>query len=275
MSAQPTDATEWNQNPAPDSQRSRTAESQGPDPARGLFEMIPAQVAQGFGLNIAGRPSANLTLISQNSVLFYVDEYSLLRFSNNNFKGLLPLPDQAREKRIIFLPDLPSSELEILLQAIYRVPTSTPGTMGGGSMDDFHELVRGVGRLPTFGIAFKSVILPHTYIFDRILSFSAQYPLEVYALGGQYDIDELAVSASPHTLTVELTDIEEGLAGRIGALYLLRLIRLHEKRKKIIMDLLVEGPDSATVCRSEHQEELKKKWNMAIASLLSGINAGE
>uniref|UniRef100_A0A0W0F1X0 BTB domain-containing protein n=1 Tax=Moniliophthora roreri TaxID=221103 RepID=A0A0W0F1X0_MONRR len=205
MSAQPTDASERNQSPAPDTQRSCTAQPERPDPGRALFETIPAPVARGFEPNTVGRPPANLILISQNSVLFYVDEYSLLRFSNNSFKGLLPLPDWEREKRIIFLPDLPSSELEILLQAIYRVPKSTPGTMGG-SMDDVHELVRGVGRLHTFGIAPKTVILPHTYVFDRILFFSARDPLEVYALGGQYDIDELAVAASPHTLTVGYTD---------------------------------------------------------------------
>ncbi|ESK95215.1 hypothetical protein Moror_3973 [Moniliophthora roreri MCA 2997] len=273
MSAQPTDATEWNQNPAPDSQRSRTAESEGPDPARGLFKVIPAQVAQDFGPNTPGRPPADLTLISRDSVVFYVDEYSLLQFSNNNFKGLLPVPDQAREKRTIFLPDLPLSELEILLQAIYRVPTSTSGTIGGGSMDDFQMLVRGVGQLPTFGIAPKSVILPHTYIFDRILSFSPRYPLEVYALGGQYDIDEVAVAASPHTLTVELTNIDDELAERIGALYLLRLIRLHDKRKKIITDLLGEEPDSAAVCGSGHQRELKQRWKVATAFLLLGVNA--
>ncbi|EEB96454.1 hypothetical protein MPER_04411 [Moniliophthora perniciosa FA553] len=86
--------------------------------------------------------------------------------------------------------------------------------------------------------------------------------------GGQYDIDEGSVAASPHTLTVDFTDIDEASAPRIGASYLLRLIRLHEKRKKIIMNLLAKEPDSLAVCGSEHQQELKKRWNIAIAGLL-------
>ncbi|EEB99977.1 hypothetical protein MPER_00197, partial [Moniliophthora perniciosa FA553] len=84
-------------------------------------------ISQSFGPDTAGsgRPNPDISLVSNDFVGFYADKGTLLRLSNNDFKGLLSPPGlHDKEEQIIFLQNLPSSELDLLLQAIYTVPAS-------------------------------------------------------------------------------------------------------------------------------------------------------
>ncbi|KAK7039033.1 hypothetical protein VNI00_010425 [Paramarasmius palmivorus] len=242
-----------------------------------LQDLNPAPVSPDFGPDVEGsrRPPTNIILISKDSVLFHADEYSLLQFSNNCFKGLLPLPSRDRDKRMIFLRDLHSSELDVLLQAIYGI-TPKSSTDGNGIVE-LRLLSRGIGWLPVFGIPPKSVVLPYTYIFARILSFAPVHPLETYAIAGRYDIHDLAVAASSHTLPVELSNVGEELATCMGARYLSRLFSLHLNRKATLLSLLSKEPeyhDQTENCRFTDQREAKSRWNTAMASLVWDVRPG-
>ncbi|KAI3611665.1 hypothetical protein WG66_007767 [Moniliophthora roreri] len=233
-------------------------------------------VSQGFGPDVVGteRPPPNIILVSKDSVSFYTDEYTLLRLSNNNFNGLLPLPSQASVNRMVFLKNLPSSELKIVLHAIY---VNVPITSSGNSLDDFQLLARGIGWLPTFGIPVKSVILPRTPLFNRMLSFAPLHSVEVYSLAGHHDMNDLAVTASSHTLSVDLASLKKELAKHMGPTYLLRLLRLHRIRQTTLLSLLAKAPDSHSEteeCRSEDQQVLKGEWNTSVGFLIGKVNAG-
>ncbi|KAK7029570.1 hypothetical protein VNI00_014447 [Paramarasmius palmivorus] len=236
----------------------------------------PMSVSQNFGPDVqgSGRPEANMILLSKDSVTFYVNEYSLLRYSNNNFNGLLPFHSEYREGRMIFLRHLPSAELDILLQSIYGdVPQSR---VDGSDIESLRLLTRGIGWLPVFGIAPKSVILPDTHLFDRLLSHAPLYPLETYALAGHHDIYDLAVAASPHTLPVDLSNVGEELALQMSSKYLLQLFNLHSNRRAMLSKLLSEEldhHDQTENCRLEDQRESKNRWNAAIESLVWDVNA--
>ncbi|ESK90847.1 hypothetical protein Moror_16485 [Moniliophthora roreri MCA 2997] len=240
----------------------------------------PISISQSFGPDTAqnlDRPPVNVILITYDPVGYYVDEYTLLKYSNNHFKGLLPLAYKEKEKRLIFLRDISSSELDIVLQAIYNIAqsTTTPGS-GVGSALDFQVLAKGIGWLSIFGIPPKAVIVPHTHLFDRILSFAPLHPLETYSFAGQHDIEDLARAASSHTLSVDLSNISEELALQMGALYLSRLFRLHVGREGILKGLLEKEPNfhnETEECRIENQTILREKWNMAIATLTWEIKA--
>ncbi|KAK7052856.1 hypothetical protein VNI00_004175 [Paramarasmius palmivorus] len=237
---------------------------------------IQTPVSANFGPNALTRPVADVILLSKDSVSFYVDEYSLLLFSTNNFNGLLPILDQGPEDRLIFLHDLHSSKLDIALQAIYKIPATSVSATGGGNLEELELLARGVGWLATFGIPARLVVLPYTHIFDRILSFAPLYPLVSYAIAGHHELEELAIAVSPHTLPVELSNVTEELAEQMGVKYLRRLFRLQLDRQDILMGLLRPEPEIHTPtqqCSLEDQRVLKTKWDMAISSLVRVVRA--
>ncbi|ESK92736.1 hypothetical protein Moror_15909 [Moniliophthora roreri MCA 2997] len=255
---------------------SNTAELQNPYPSLGSFlEINPIPPSQNFVPDVPSRrPIPNIILLSSDFCSFYADESSLLLYSNNNFRGLLPLLSQEREQQHIFLQDVPSSELEFILRAIYNIPTRTHTVEG--NISDFQILSKCINWLPIFGIQPKSIIVPYTHLFDKILSFAPLDPLEVYALVAHYDMHDLAIAVSPHTLPVESSNITEDLAQRMGASYLLRLLRLHIGREEILKNLLGTEPDlhdETAECGFEDQKSLGRMWNMGVASLTWFVRA--
>ncbi|ESK95262.1 hypothetical protein Moror_4020 [Moniliophthora roreri MCA 2997] len=277
MFPQPTNPTQGNQYTLADSRYSQTGELEGADPVGYKCEIALMQTSQNFGPHVAGsgRPNPDISLISNDFVVFYADQSTLLRLSNNNFNNLLPLSNWQHKE--VLLQDIPSPELDLLLQAIYTIPASSASTACGGNVAELQRFVRGVGWLPTYGIPAKSVILPCTHLFDCILSFAPLYPLEVYALAGHHDMNDLAVAASPHTLPLELWNIDEELAVRMSAKYFLHLVRLHMGRKSTLRNLLAKEPDPHSpieTCGFETQEKLRKNWYTAIALLTWDITAG-
>ncbi|EEB86846.1 hypothetical protein MPER_16050 [Moniliophthora perniciosa FA553] len=100
--------------------------------------------------------------------------------------------------------------------------------------------------------------------------------MEVYSLAGHHDMRDLAVAASPHTLSFNLLNLSEELAEHMGATYLLRLLHLHMRRRTILLRLLARAPDShgeTEQCRSEDQM-LKEEWDMSVGCLVGKLNAG-
>uniref|UniRef100_A0A0W0G7P4 Uncharacterized protein n=1 Tax=Moniliophthora roreri TaxID=221103 RepID=A0A0W0G7P4_MONRR len=63
----------------------------------------------------------------------------------------------------------------------------------------------------------------------------------------------------------------------MGAKYLSRLVRLHLRRRSILMNMLAIEPElhsPTKACGLGAQRELKEKWYMAIALLTPEIKAG-
>ncbi|KAK7052855.1 hypothetical protein VNI00_004174 [Paramarasmius palmivorus] len=222
------------------------------------------------------RPPADTILFSSDFVMFHVDESTLLQFSDNNFRGLLPFLGQDEASRMLFFHDILSSELEIALKAIYKMPATIASTAGGGNLEELWLLAKGIGWLPTFGIPAKVVVLPNTDIFTLILSYAPLHPMETYTVAGSHDLEQLAAAVSPHTLPLELSRVTEELGEQMGWKYMLRLFRLHMNRRTTLMNLLAPAPDihhPIRNCDFDDQKELKGKWSMAVASLTWEIRA--
>ncbi|KAJ8086876.1 hypothetical protein PM082_005701 [Marasmius tenuissimus] len=210
--------------------------------------------------------AVNIILVSNDLVAFHTDENALIRASKNSFRGLLPLPEE-RPQRVLFLPEIPSDELEIMLHGVLNVPIDTTQ-----SAIDIRTLIRAMDRLPKYGISPNSCITPaESHLHRFLLSCAPFHPLDVYALAAQYDIISLAVSASSHTLFHELSQITEDLSKRIGSVYMLRLFQLHMGRvdtlKKLLsVELGLHNPTPG--CDFRKQRELQQMWNLALASML-------
>ncbi|KAL0574217.1 hypothetical protein V5O48_007737 [Marasmius crinis-equi] len=221
----------------------------------------------------ANRSPVDMILLSNDSVVFYADESTLLRNSKNSFDHLLPFNTKERSKRLLRLPEISSSELELMCRAIYNVSDTPKLPLNA----EIPVIMDALDKLVIFGIDPRSCITPTSHLFQFLLLCTPIAPLEVYALAAYHGMEELAVVVSSHTLDLELSDISEDLARRIGAKYLMRLFRLHLMRVDTLRGLLAILPGmhtSTDTCGVEGQKVLKHKWTLGVASLLYEIGSG-
>ncbi|ESK88345.1 hypothetical protein Moror_14807 [Moniliophthora roreri MCA 2997] len=224
------------------------------------------------------RPSTDLILLTADSTLFYVDEATLLKVSNNNFNGFLPAQTPDDGRRVIYLFKTLSAELEIMLRVIYDIPfQSKESQVIWPSRFDLQNIVHGISVLTQYGVDPEVCIHSRGHMFKYLLTCAALYPLDVYALAAQHDIHELAVAASSHLLSVNLETIDPAIAVRIGPIYLQRLFEMLERRKSLLSDLLAIEPglhNPTRKCGFSNQQVLKSEWNRGVSFLTWNINAG-
>ncbi|KAJ8083888.1 hypothetical protein PM082_002654 [Marasmius tenuissimus] len=226
-----------------------------------------------FGPMVAGsgRPPVDMLLLSGDSVMFYTDEKTLLDASKNSFKRLLPFTSKELSRRVLFLHDISSSELEIMLRAIHDVSSVPEQSL----IDvDVQTLIRAIDNLPEYGISPVACITPKTHLYRLLLSCAPLHPLEIYAQAAHHGLAPLAVTVSSHTLVVELAQLTDELSMRMGSVYALRLFQLHTGRVEILKKLLSRdlGLHNPTPrCSFDGQRVLKAKWNLGVAFMFSKI----
>ncbi|KAJ7598746.1 hypothetical protein C8J56DRAFT_172944 [Mycena floridula] len=204
----------------------------------------------------------DLTIVSNDSVVFCVCSSILIAASNNRFGGLdsspyvQPLSDSA-------------STVNIILHLVHDMPLS--------ELPTFDTLRAVVHRLPVYGLAPKAYISPTKPLFEHFLSYAAIDPWEVYALAAIFDIHELAVAASSYLLSSSLATLTDEMAQRIGSVYLNRLVRLHLKRMERLKRLILSPPHlhpQTDSCSSVEQREVISAWTMKAAALAWEANPG-
>ncbi|ESK93449.1 hypothetical protein Moror_1730 [Moniliophthora roreri MCA 2997] len=208
------DATAFHSSPLEPSSSSRSGQNLVPPPQQENPATI--SISHVFGPNIpeyVSRPPPDMILLTSDSVIFYVDEYTLLKVSDNHFHGLLPLQSKEKRERIVFVPAIHSSELQVVLQCLYDV-SSIP-------LPDLDTILQGIDRLSVFGVAPKTVVKPTSRVFEHLLSCAPLHPIKIYTMAGFHDIYPLAVQVSAYLLVVDLSRVTEDIAERMGSKYLL------------------------------------------------------
>ncbi|KAL0062013.1 hypothetical protein AAF712_011091 [Marasmius tenuissimus] len=217
------------------------------------------------------RPPVDMLLLSGDSVMFYTNEQTLLDASNNSFKHLLPFTSKELSQRVLFLSDISSSELEIMLRAVHDISNDA----GQSVIDvDIQTLIRSIDNLPEYGISPVACITPESHLYKLLLSCAPLHPLEVYAQAAHHGLGSLAVTVSSHTLVVELAQLTDELSKRMGSVYALRLFQLHAGRvdtlKKLLSrDLGLHNPTPD--CTFDGQRLLKAKWTLGVAAMCAEI----
>ncbi|KAF9256881.1 hypothetical protein L218DRAFT_949615 [Marasmius fiardii PR-910] len=220
------------------------------------------------GSSGGGHIPVDMTLLSNDSVVFYTHERTLLQASNNSFRNLLPLQTGTEyEERVVFLPDIASPELEIMLLAVHNVPASRNGSMG----IQVQPVMRGIDFLSEYGITPSTCITPASHLYQHMLFLAPFHSLEIFAIAAQYGLVSLAVTVSSHTLMHDLSQLSDDLLRRAGAIYVLRLHQLHMERLQTLKMLLTAelGLHNPTPeCDFVSQKRLKEMWTIAVANLL-------
>ncbi|KAF8908776.1 hypothetical protein CPB85DRAFT_1222520, partial [Mucidula mucida] len=212
-----------------------------------------------FGLS---RP--DLKIISSDNHLFHIHRGVLLRSSENNFADLLP---EATQDGTIHIP-----EVGLILNVIFT-------TIYGIKLADFYPLdtlISAINLFPHYGVQPKAYIWPAASLYEAVRYQTPLAPFQVYALASRFDLEELAVAASPHLLNFRLEGITDEMADLVRPKYLLRLFHLHSSRKDALKELLSERleahPPTAS-CNYSTYDRLCRAWVLAAACLLWDADA--
>lgn len=114
-------------------------------------------------------------------------------------------------------------------------------------------------------ITVNSVIHTECWLHQYIVLYTPLRPLGVYAMAAHHGIHSLAVQASAYLLDLELSSVSDELTGRMGAQYLMKLIRLHAIRSKALRQALLVPPQAHPIvevdsCGFAQQQKAKRIW---------------
>ncbi|KAJ3841489.1 hypothetical protein EV361DRAFT_484717 [Lentinula raphanica] len=252
----------------------------GPSPADNA-------TVKAFPISTAFHPDAlwqsltpDLILICSDSVLFHVHSQLVLQCSENSFGSLIPADfydapgsshltitpspsPPGRQKptsALIHIPET-SAVLNIILHAIYGLSCSHYAP-------SFELLAEAVDKLPSYGVNPKTCIEPQSHLHNLLLSHAPLLPMNVYILAARHDLYELAVSASPHLLSFQLSTLTDEMAKAMGAKYLRRMFFLHIGRADALKRLLLQSPHPhapTSSCSFADQRNLTRAWALASA----------
>ncbi|KAF9038330.1 hypothetical protein BDZ89DRAFT_945732, partial [Hymenopellis radicata] len=213
-----------------------------------------------FGLS---RP--DLKIISSDNHLFHVHRGVLVRSSENNFADLLTA--EASQEDTIHIPEV-GMILEVIFTAIYGIKLA--------EFYSLDTLISTINLFPHYGVQPKAYIWPAASLYEAVRYQTPLAPFEVYALASRFDLEELAIAASPYLLKFSLQGITDEMADLVRPKYLLRLFCLHSSRRDALKDLLSERleahPPTAS-CNYSTYDRLCRAWVLAAACLLWDADA--
>ena len=216
------------------------------------------------GANTDSFPT-DLIILSSDAVFFYVHSRRLVSASENAFNMNLP---QAIEKidgnpePILNLPDS-ASVMNIVLHTVYGMSCSHYSPT-------FSDVAMAIAALKVYGLPLNRFLSPASPLSATLSSFSTVCPLDLYTLAAAHDLHDLAVTASPHLLSLALPTVTDEIALMMGPVYLKKLFFLHFGRTDALKRLLLPppSPHSPTAdCDFVEQKKVTRAWALASAYL--------
>ncbi|EJD36563.1 hypothetical protein AURDEDRAFT_74047, partial [Auricularia subglabra TFB-10046 SS5] len=199
------------------------------------------------------------TLLSDDDVLFYVHAAVIRRASSNHFGGLIT---RAAPAHVRMPEDTPT--LTVVLCTAYGLPL--PDAPDWGTLTRaLAASVERYGLPPLAGTeALHFALLAHVH--------RPGGATEVYALAARHGVEPLAVAASEHLLSLDLSTIDDDFARAVGAVYLKRLFFLHLGRVEALKRILSAAPGPlhppTTACTPEtRQRDVTLPWAVTITHL--------
>lgn len=215
-----------------------------------------------------GKPS-DTTLRCSDGARFYVHYSRLSDISENDFDGLLAPPSPQMNPPLIDLTE-DGETINLILYIVYEAYFH-PSRPTCETLRSTLQAVRKYRISP-------SRIIPKTPLFDGLVAQFSEDPLELYALGAENDIFELASHASEQLQGVPMNEITDEMANRIGPVYLIRLHSLRECRADVLRHLLAPLPRSHepdSQCGSIEAERMKMMWSNTALMLIANVEPSE
>jgi len=174
---------------------------------------------------------ANIVLQSSDGIYYRVSSYTL-RTTSGFFRGMMTLPAPSNDQNtddVIVLGET-SKVLGTLLRMIGGL-----AFVRWESIDELEEILAAAEKYDMPGpIATIEVNLTTSIFLEQ--------PLRLYAIAARYGLEEAAKVASKGTLSLSIHDEEHiPILERIPVSYVLRLFRLHQKRKDEFQKLVKQN----------------------------------
>ncbi|KAI0682887.1 hypothetical protein BC835DRAFT_1423883 [Cytidiella melzeri] len=191
------------------------------------------QVSNTFNLNAnLDGLQPNVVIVSTDSIFFAVHYHRLIAASLNNFLGLLPPnAEPVLEIPLTFVVPDHSDVINIALHCIYGLPCDQFNL-------PFEVLAASLPVLLKYGIEPSRYLARGTPLYNTFLKIAPTRSVDTYALAASNGLEDLAVAASPYTLSVEIYRMPQHSADQMGTLYLQRLYHLHMSRMSTLKELL-------------------------------------
>ncbi|PSR80496.1 hypothetical protein PHLCEN_2v6703 [Hermanssonia centrifuga] len=180
----------------------------------------------------------DLVVISADEVFFYVHLHILSYASVNNFGQLLPIDTKpaarAESLHILKVPEH-SVKVNVLLHIIYGISCEQYSPI-------FETVVGSVDVMKKYGIPVERYGDRGAPLFSLLLNHAPVHPIEAYAVAAGSGLEDLAIAISPHLLSYDMAQLSDELALRMGAVYLRRLVALHDDRMDVLRKLILSPP---------------------------------
>lgn len=223
---------------------------------------VTISISTAFHPNL--EPSPDTVIVASDGVLFYVNSRIIVDKCPAAFQPILSGSLSDRKRRgINNQVDVPSAELNVILHALYQTSPAVHSP-------DFQTIVRAIDYMPIHSIPPEVVIHPSSLLHDLVLSYAPLHPLETYALAAHHKLHAMAVTVSSHLLSLDLANISDAMAERIGAIYLKKLLLLHVGRNTSLKTILLHPPHPhppTKNCGFENQKKLTRAWALVSAYL--------
>ena len=121
-----------------------------------------------------------------------------------------------------------------------------------------------------YGIPIEPHAAPHQQMYQLLLSHAPYHPIETYALAASHGLEDVAVVASGHLLSYDMTRLTDELVTKMGAIYLKRLVLLHQERMTALRHILLQAPRNHSPtpgCGDLQQGQLIREWALSTAQL--------
>lgn len=214
----------------------------------------------------------DIVLASTDRILFYAHSARLLAISMNAFNDLVDATASTNvgDGAPAIMIEHNSEVFDIVLHAIYSIPKT-------GNGPTLESLLEAISALKTYGVPLDQFVVPSTALYNHIVTEMPRGQLEVFLVAAENDLQDLAVAASRRLHGLNISRMTDEMAMRMGAPYMLRLVRLQEERLAFLRALLLELPRPHAYdldCGFVARKELERAWNQASASIFWDAKAG-
>jgi hypothetical protein len=223
------------------------------------------------GAQLTTTPS-DLILISADRVLFHLHANQVLAPSTNGFAHKWPPHSYSVNSNsipIILVPEH-SPLVNLVLHCVYDLPC----TRFSSSAEDVSSCVTTIIK---YGLPLAAYTSQGGALYNLILSKAPTAGIQMYALAAQHGLERVAVAVSPFLLSFDLATLTDDLSGRMGAVYLRRLVFLHLGRSAALKRLLspplnYHTPDDS--CGIQEYDAFMNAWSLAVAPLAWNARPG-
>lgn len=136
-------------------------------------------------------------------------------------------------------------------------------------------LLAAIEALPEYGMSAEEHLSPSTPLYALAAAAAEHAPLDFYIAAAAQGIFPLAVAASRHLRDLNLMQVSDVHAQRMGAVYYKKLVVMLAQRGRQLRELLQTPPAPharTPACTNANQRALREAWVLLLSDLGTNLS---